>query len=127
LSIALIGGGGIFFFFFSGLLGVGGFGGVIDEFLFFVLLFTVHAEFEFALLGPEHDGLTVHPADHVEGRLGFTAQGQLQEVLLNARLNGFAQGRLDLEEPIRRTKTFNALMGAFVVVVFDPEFDPFPG
>jgi len=127
LSIALTDDSGGFFFFFSGLLGVGGLVGVIDKFLFFVLLFITDAEFEFALLGPKHDGLTVHPADHVEGRLGFTAQGQLQKVVLNAGFNGFAQGRLDLEEPVGRTKAFNALVGAFVVVVFDPEFDPLPG
>jgi hypothetical protein len=127
LSIALSDGGGIFFSFFCGLFGLGGFVGVIDEFLFIVLLFIAHAEFEFALLGPEHDGLTVHAADHVEGRLGFAAQGQLQEVVLDARLNGFTQGRLDLKEAVGRTKAFNALMGAFVVVVFDPESDPVPG
>jgi len=125
LSIALICGGGVFLLFFSVL--PGGFGGVVDEFLFVVVLFIADAEFEFALLGPEHDGLTVHAADHVEGRLGFAAQGQLQKVFLNAGLNGFAQGRLDLEEPVGRTKAFNALMRAFVVVVFDPDLDPFPG
>ena len=91
-----------------------------------VLLIT-DTEFEFALLGAEHDGLTVHPADHVEGRLRFAAQGQLQEVVLNAGFDGLAQLRLNLEEAIRRTEAFNALMRPLVVIVFDPEFDPLPG
>ena len=105
MTIALIDGGGVFFWFFSGLVGDRAFEGIIEE--FFVWLFIAHAEF--AVLGPEHDRLTVRPADHVEGRKGFTAQAHLQEVLLNARLNGFAQGRLDLKEPVGWTKVFNAL------------------
>jgi hypothetical protein len=125
LSIVLIGAGGVFFFFFSVL--PGGFGGVVDEFLFVVVLFIADAEFEFALLGPEHDGLAVHATDHVERRLGFATQGQFQKVLLDAGLDGFTQSRLDLKEPVSRTKAFNALMRALVVVVLDPEFDPFPG
>jgi hypothetical protein len=97
---------------------------VINQFLFFVL-FVADAEFEFALLGPQHDGLAVHAADHVEGGLGFAAQGQFQEIFLDARLDGFAKGRLDLEEAVGRAKTFDALVGSLVVVVFDPEFDSF--
>jgi hypothetical protein len=34
---------------------------------------------------------------------------------------------LDLKEAIRRTQAFDTLIGPLVVVVFDPEFDPFPG
>jgi hypothetical protein len=34
---------------------------------------------------------------------------------------------LDLEEPIGRTETLDALVGPLVVVIFDPEFDPLPG
>jgi len=30
---------------------------------------------------------------------------------------------LDLKEPIGRAKAFDALMGTFVVVIFDPELD----
>lgn len=105
---------------------VGGLVEVIDKFLFLVLLIT-DTEFEFALLGAQDDGLAVEPAHHVEGRLGFAAQGQLQEVVLNARFDGFAQLGLDLEEAIRRAETFDALMRSFVVVVFDPEFDALAG
>jgi len=63
---------------------------IIDQFLFFVLL-VADAEFKFALLGPQHDGLTVHAADHIEGGLGFASQGQFQQIFLDAGLDGFAQ------------------------------------
>jgi hypothetical protein len=116
------------FFFSLGVFSVvvTGFVEVINQFLFLVL-FVADTEFEFALLGPEHDGLAVHATDHVEGGLGFAAQGQFQEVFLNARLDGFAKRRLDLEEAVRRAEAINTLMRPLVVVVFDPKFDPFPG
>jgi hypothetical protein len=112
-------------FFFSGLLLVVGAAlvEVIDKFLFLVLLIT-DAEFEFALLGAQHDGLAVHPAHHVEGRLGFAAQGQFEKIFLDAGLDGFAQLGLDLEEAICRTEALDALVRPLVVVVFNPEFDP---
>jgi hypothetical protein len=93
----------------------------------FVVLLITDTEFEFALLGAEHDGLAVHAAHHVKGRLGFAAQGQFQEVFLNAGLDGFAQLGLDLEEAVRRAHAFDALVGPLVVIVFDPEFDAFAG
>ena len=123
-SCALTGGGGIFFFVLLSV--VGGFIEVIYEFLFLVL-FVTDTEFEFTLLGAEHDGLAFHSSDHVEGRLGFAAQSQFQEVLLDAGLDGFAQFIVDLEEAVGRAKTLDALIGPLVVVVFDPEFDPLPG
>jgi hypothetical protein len=92
--------------------------------LFGIIVLITDTEFEFALLGAEHDRLAVHPPDHVEGRLRFAAQGEFQEVLLNARLDGFAEFILDPEEAVRWTEAFNALMRSLVVVVFDPEFDP---
>lgn len=87
----------------------------------------VDTEFEFALLGAEDDRLAVHAADHVEGLAGFAAQGQLQEVFLDAGFDGLAQRRLDLEEAVGRAEPFDALVRALVVVVTDPEFDPLLG
>lgn len=84
-------------------------------------------ELELALLGAEHDGLAVHAADHVEGRLGFAAQGQFEEVVSNALLDGFAQLMLDLEEAVGGAEAADALVGPLVVVVFDPEFDALAG
>ena len=100
---------------------------VIGKFLFLVVVLITDAEFEFALLGAEHDGLAVHAPDHVERRLRFAAQGQLQEVLLNAGLDGLAEFGLDLEEAVSRAQSFDALIGPLVVVMFDPDFDAFAG
>jgi hypothetical protein len=99
---------------------------VIGKFLFLVLL-VADTEFEFALLGTKHDGLAVHASDHIERRLGFAAQGQFQEIFLNAGFNGAAQLGLDLEEAVRRAQAFNALMRPLVVVIFNPDFDAFTG
>jgi len=84
-------------------------------------------EFEFALLGAEHDGLAVHATDHVEGRLGFAAQRQFEEVLLDARLEGLAQLGLNGEEAVRGAEPLKTLVRTAMVVVFDPEFDSLPG
>jgi hypothetical protein len=100
---------------------------VISKFLCLVVVLIADTEFEFALLGAEHDRLAVHPPDHVEGRLRFAAQGQLQEIFLNARLDGFAEFILDLEEAVGGAQALDALMRSLVVVVFDPEFDPLAG
>jgi hypothetical protein len=84
-------------------------------------------EFEFALLGTEHDRLAVHPPDHVEGRLGFATQGKFEEVFLHAGFERFAQLRLDLEEPVGGAHALDALMRALVVVILDPELDALAG
>jgi hypothetical protein len=97
---------------------------VIGKFLFGIIVLITDTEFEFALFGAEHDRLAVHPPDHVEGRVRFAAQGEFEEIFLNARLDGFAEFILDLEEAIGRAETINALMRSLVVIVFDPEFDP---
>jgi hypothetical protein len=90
-----------------------------------VLVSIVDRKFEFSFFGPEDDGLTFHAADHVEGRLGLAAQGQLQQVFLDAHFDGFAQLSSDFEEAVRRAKTFDALVWPLVVIVFDPEPDAF--
>jgi hypothetical protein len=94
--------------------------------LFLVLLIT-DTEFEFALFGPEDDGLAIHPSHHVKGRLGFAAQGQLQKIFLDASLHRLAQLGLDLEEAVSRTQSINALVGPLVIVIFNPQLDPLPG
>ena len=83
-----------------------------------------HAELELSLFGLEDDGLIFHPTDHVEGSPRLTPEGQFEEVILNALFQGFLEIGLDLKEPIRRTKSADALVGSPMVVVFDPEFDP---
>jgi hypothetical protein len=54
----------------------------------FVVLLITDTEFEFALLGAQYDGLAVHASHHVKRRLGFAAQGQLQQVFLDAGFDG---------------------------------------
>ncbi|HWT82769.1 MAG TPA: hypothetical protein VN648_28640, partial [Candidatus Methylomirabilis sp.] len=98
---------------------------VVGEFL--VLVSIVDGEFEFAFFGPQNDGLPFHAADHVEGSLGLAAQGHLEQVVLHASLHGFAQLAGDFKVAVRRAEAFDALVGPLVVVVFDPEPDPFPG
>lgn len=56
----------------------------------------------------------------------MAAQSHLQQVVFYARLDGLAQLAGDFKEAVRRAKPFDALMGPLVVVIFDPEFDPFP-
>jgi hypothetical protein len=99
---------------------------VISEFLFLVVLIA-DTEFEFALLGAEHDGLTVHAANHVERRLGFTTQGQFQKVFLDAGRESLAQLRLDLEEAVGRAHTLDALVRPLEVVMFNPKLDALTG
>ncbi|HXA44963.1 MAG TPA: hypothetical protein VNZ25_05615 [Candidatus Angelobacter sp.] len=48
-------------------------------------------ESKFAFLGPEDDGLAIHPSHHVKGCLGLAAQGQFQKVLLDTGFDGFAE------------------------------------
>jgi len=100
---------------------------VIDKFLRGLTVGIGEFEFEFSFLGPEDNGLPFHAADHVERSAGLTAQGHLQEVFLDASLDGFAQLALDFEEAVGRTKSADALMRALVVVISDPELDPLTG
>jgi len=93
--------------------------------LFF--LCAAEFQFEFALLGPQHDRLAFHPADHVEGSARLAAQCQFQEIFFNAGLHGLAQRALDLKEAIRGAESFDALMRTLVIVILDPEFDPLAG
>lgn len=85
-----------------------------------------YTEFEFALLGTQHDRLAFHAPNHIEGGPGLTSQGHFQEVVLKAGFDRLTQGALDLEEPVRRTKTADALVGPAVVIIFHPKSDPFP-
>lgn len=92
-----------------------------------VVVLIADTEFEFALLGAEHDRLAVHPPDHVERRLRLAAQGEFEEVLLHAGFERLAQLRLDLEEPVGGAHPLDALMRALVVVILDPELDALAG
>jgi len=70
--------------------------------------------------------LAVHAADHVKGRLGFAAQGQFQEVVLNARFEGLAQLALDLEEPIGGAQIREAMKEADAELVLQRAREKYP-
>ena len=92
-----------------------------------VLVSIVDREFEFSFFGSKYDRLPFHAADHIEGSFGLAAQGHLQQIFLDARLDGFAQLGGDFEEAVRRAETFDALMRSLVIIVFDPETDSLAG
>ncbi len=100
---------------------------IISQFLSGLVLVVGDTEFELALFGAQDDRLALHAADHVEGGLGFSAQGHLEEVLLQAGLDGAAQLGLDFEEAVGRAETVQALVRPLVVIIFDPKFDPLAG
>jgi hypothetical protein len=91
----------------------------------FLVLLIADTEFKFALFSPEDDGLSVHASHHVERGLRFAAQGQFQQVFLNACLDGLAQLGLDLKEAVSGAQSVDALIGPLVVVILDPQFDAF--
>ena len=84
-------------------------------------------EFEFAFLGAQDDRLSFHAADHVKGSAWLATQRHLQQVFLDASLDGLAQLGLDLKEAIGGTQAADTLVRALVVVVFDPDFDALAG
>jgi hypothetical protein len=96
---------------------------VIDEFLSGFILGIGEFEFEFAFLGAQDDGLSLHAADHVEGSARLAAQGHLQQVFLDARFDGLAQCGLDLKEAIGRAQAADTLVRTLVIVIFDPASD----
>jgi hypothetical protein len=110
----------------SSIVVVGCLGQVVLELSAIGSVLALDAEFELALLRAKHDRLALHAPDHVEGRLGLAAQGHLQQVLLDARLDRLAQLALDLEVAVRGAEPPDALVRPPVVVVFDPESDPLP-
>jgi hypothetical protein len=66
------------------------------------LILPVHRQAQLALLRPENHRLAFHPAHHVKRRLGLAAQGHLQGILLDPRLDRLLQLALDLEITVRR-------------------------
>jgi hypothetical protein len=100
---------------------------VIFEFFGLVLVVVINAEFEFSFFGAQDDRLAFHPTDHVKGCARRAAQGHLEQVLLNACLDGFAQLALDFEVTISRAKAIDALVRLAMVVILNPQFDAFAG
>jgi hypothetical protein len=95
---------------------------VIDQFLF---VFTINAQLEFSFFCPQHDRLSFHTSHHVERGSGHSAQGHFQHVFGHACRHRFAQFGGHLEVAISRAHPADALVRSLVVVVSDPQPDPF--
>jgi hypothetical protein len=89
--------------------------------------FPVNGQLQLALLGPQHHGLAVHAAHHVERRLGLAAQGHLQDVFLDALLYGLFHLVGYLKVPVRGKQPADALVRPLVVVVSHPQPYPLTG
>jgi hypothetical protein len=92
-----------------------------------LVLLAVDEHLHAALLRPDHDRLLAQPPHHVEGTLGLPAEGELQDVLLDATLDHLPQLLHDAEEAVRRAEAVQRLVGPAVVVVLPPEPDPLAG
>jgi hypothetical protein len=86
---------------------------------------SVHGQFEFTLLRPENNRLTIHTAYQIKRIFGLAPQGNLQKIFLYTRLYRFSYLVADLEVPVRRTQPANALVRPPVVVVLHPQPNPF--
>jgi hypothetical protein len=97
---------------------------VIDQFLF---VFTINAQLELALFGPQNDRLPLHPAHHVERCPRHPPQRHFQHVVGHSRRHRFAQFRRHFKKAVGGAHPADPLVRPFVVVVSDPQPDSFPG
>jgi predicted DsbA family dithiol-disulfide isomerase len=69
---------------------------------FFLTAGVVHQHFHFALFRPDNNRLAAHTADHIKGIHRAAAQGQFQNVFLNALFQRLFQVVGNLEESVGR-------------------------
>ena len=100
---------------------------VVADLLGRARLFPIDEHLHAALLRPDHHRLLPEPAHHVEGTLGFPAERELEDVLLDAFLNHLPELLGDAEEAIGRAEPLQGLVGPAVVVVLHPEPHPLAG
>jgi hypothetical protein len=93
---------------------------IVDKFFLGALLLTVDQHTHLALFRPDHHGLIPHAAHHVKRVHRPAPQGQFKGVVLHTLFQGALQIVGDLKEPIGRTKSADALMRSFVIVVLHP-------
>jgi hypothetical protein len=94
---------------------------VVHKFFFLAGGVTVHHHLDFTFFSPDDHALVPHAAHHIKWIPGLAPKSQLQGVFLDAFCKGGFQRMLDFKEPVGRTQTANALVGAFVIVIFQPE------
>jgi hypothetical protein len=88
---------------------------------FFFPAGVVHQHLHLALFRTDDHALAAHAADHVKRIHRTAAQGQFQNVFFDAFFQGLFQVVGDLEEPVGRTQSADALVGALVIVILYPK------
>jgi hypothetical protein len=94
---------------------------VVHKFFFLAGDFIVHQHFDFTLLGTDDHTLVSHAAYHIERIHRASPKRQFQDVFRHTLLQRLFQVVGDLEEPVGRAQTADALMRALVIVIIDPE------
>jgi hypothetical protein len=100
---------------------------VVADLLLRPRLLPIDEHLHAALLRPDHDGLLPEPPHHVEGALRLPAEGEFEDVLLDAFLDHLPELLGDAEEAVGRAEALERLVGPAVVVVLHPEPHPFAG
>jgi len=94
---------------------------VVADLLRRARLLAIDEHLHAALLRPDHYRLLAHPPHHVERALGFPAERELEDVLLDALLDHLPERLRDAEEAVGRAEPFQRLVGPAMVVVLYPE------
>jgi hypothetical protein len=94
---------------------------IVDKFFLRSTGLSINEHPDFALLGPDHHRLAAHAAHHVEGIHRPAPKRQLQRIFLKPLFESLPKLVGDLEEPIGRTQSPDALVRPLVVVVLDPQ------
>jgi hypothetical protein len=97
---------------------------VIADFLRRARLRAIDEHLHLALLRPDHHRLLAQPPHHVERRVRFPAERELQHVLLDAALDHLPELLGNRKEAVGRAQPLQGLVGPPVIVVFHPEPHP---
>ncbi len=91
-----------------------------------MVFLAIQHHLQLSFLHLHHHRLRAQPPDHVERVLRLAAQGQFQQVLLQALFHGLAHFLLHGEEPVGRHQSVQRLVRPLVVVVFHPQRHALP-
>jgi hypothetical protein len=94
---------------------------IVDKFFLRSAGLSVNEHPDLSLLGPDHHRLAAHPTHHVKGSNLPAAKGELERIFRKPLFDRLPKLVGDLEEPIGRTQSPDALMGPLVVVVLNPQ------
>jgi hypothetical protein len=94
---------------------------IIHKFFYPAGVGAVDQHFYLALFRADHHGLSAHPTDHIKRIHRTTPKRKLQHVFRHALFQRLFQVVGDLEKPVGRAQSADALVGALVVVILHPE------